>query len=105
MSGSVGPGKAVEEAHEEKGIRLSAKALKRLGIKTIAVPQSPSAYPASSLVKYQEETGVYRFQQGWFKLIPLDSPSFQRGDEIVISGAALLRAAELDAFGGTEEEH
>ncbi len=104
-SGSVGPGKAVEEVHEESGIRLSTAAMKRLGVKTMPVSHLSSPYPVSALVKYQEEIGIYRYRQGWFKLIPSDSTSFQPGDEIVVYGAALLRAAELDAFGGGEEGH
>ncbi len=105
VSGNVGPGKAIEEVHEETGIRLSAKALKRLGIKTIPISPNISAYPPLALVKYQEETKIYRQRQGWFKLVTMNPNSFQAGDEIVVSGAALLRIAELDAFGSGEEGH
>ncbi len=103
-SGNIGPGKAILEAHEEDGIRLSDKAIKRLKINTTILSQRPFSYPTSALVKHQEETSLYRHRQGWFKLIPPDSEDLKPGDEIVVSGAALLRAAELDAF-GEEEGH
>lgn len=120
LYGGVGPGMAVLKADSHVGIQLSDKALSRLGIVTQKIAALPLGIPRSSLVFFQEDVGVYRLRSGWFKLvtlatlasghaelgfIPANSADFKVGDEIVVSGAALLRVAELDALGGDEEGH
>lgn len=111
---------AMAGADHHIGIRLSDQAIQRLGIQTHKIATLPLKIPRSSLVFFQEDIGVYRLRKGWFKLvelknfspsptgihfIPTDSAEFKIGDHIVVSGAALLRVAELDAFGGGEEGH
>lgn len=109
---NVGPGKAVLEADKQKGLRLSEKAIKVAGLKTMAVASTnPIEVPISAVVFFQDFTGVYRGRDGWFKLIEMDlikqtgtrvsfvSKDFARGDQIVVSGAAYLRATDMDIWG------
>lgn len=116
-SGGVGPGKAVTEADPDQGLKLSEKTIQLFEVATKPLGAFPFSVPISSLVYYQEEIGVYRLRDGWFKLIEvkllsksgkqamLESSDLMSADQIVIQGAALLRVAELDAFNGGEEGH
>ncbi len=108
--GGVGKNNAVTAADEHDGIRLSPKAIQTLGIKT--APFSKGTIPASALVRYQDNIGVYRLRDDWFKLLPVTIKSQQgdslvivaeelkRDDQVVVVGTGLMRAAELDAFSG-----
>jgi multidrug efflux pump subunit AcrA (membrane-fusion protein) len=112
--GGVGKGNAVTAADEHDGIRLSSKAIEAMGIRTSAY--KVGFVPVAALVRYQENTGVYRLRDGWFKLVPVkiksqqgDSVAVISGDlgpedQIAVVGTGLLRAAELDAF-STEAGH
>ncbi|MBI4423515.1 MAG: hypothetical protein HY554_07305 [Elusimicrobia bacterium] len=114
----TGQGKAVLEASAKQGLRLSAKALKRLGIKTQRLSGSGGyRVPLPALVYSAEEVGVYRLRDGWYKHVDVEISSKDRdsavvrsgrlraGDELVIAGAPLLRVAELDVLGGEEAGH
>lgn len=117
FSSSVGPGNAVTAADENQGIQLSDKAQRTLEIRLQPVT---SSLPKSAVVTSKEETGVYRFRDGWFKRIegeivdtgsarvtfrPRRASDFKKGDQIVVNGAPLLRVAELDAFAGESAGH
>ena len=104
-------GKAVYEISPEKGMKLTDKALKNIEVKTasIATPYEATV-PLESLVRSQDQVGVYRVREDWFKLIKVQvieensqeaqiSGDFQQGDSLVTEGAGLLRVSELDAFG------
>lgn len=99
-TGGVGPGNAVTAADEHDGIKLSDKAQKAIGLKTETFISGDVM--KSALVFHQDKVSVYRFKDGWFKLISVTE--LKSGDQIVVSGAALLRVAELDAF-STETGH
>lgn len=107
--GGVGKNNAVTAADEHDGIRLSEKAVEAMGIKTS--PYEGGPIPDSAFVFYQDRVGVYRLREGWFKLVPLPasnqegsgvpaSGDLKAGDQLVVQGKGLLRAAELDAFSG-----
>lgn len=117
-SAGVGPGKAVLAASKSDGIRLSEKALQTLQIKTLPIQSvSDLQVPIAALVFHQAETGIYRFRDGWFKLIPvqmrsrkaesarISSPEIQTGDQVAVSGVPLLRVADLEAWGGSGDGH
>ena len=110
---NVGPGKAVEALDHDKGMRLSLKAAAALGVKTAPVAGSdPYRVPASSLVYFQDEIGVYRLRGGWLKLIEIKvaekskkdavirTREIKPGDRIVVAGTALVRVTELDLSSG-----
>ena len=114
-SGPVDSEKGVLEAVPEKGIRLSEKALKTLEISAAPLDGASShRIPTTALVYYQDHVGVYRLRNGWYKLIEVKiedkspkstlvrSAGLKPDDEIVVTGVALLRVAEMDAFGGEE---
>lgn len=106
------PGKAVFETSPEQGMKLTEKALKNIEVKTTkAVSGSQYLLPLESLVYFQDQVGIYRLRQGWFKLVKVEvmkkrgkeslvrTNEIQSGDEIAIHGADLLRVSEMDAFG------
>ncbi len=109
--GRVGPGKAVVEASEKEGLRLSEKALKNLELKFQSVEgKSTLVVPAASLVHFQDFSAVYRERAGWFKMVEVEpvirgsSASFTSkdilpGDHIVIKNSGLIRVIDLDVFG------
>lgn len=99
-TGGVGPGNAVTAADEHDGIKLSDKAKKVIGLNTEIF--GGGDVMKSALVFHQDHVSVYRFKDDWFKLIPV--AELKVGDQVVVSGTALLRVAELDAF-STESGH
>lgn len=120
VSSSVGPGKAVTEANPSKGFKLSEKALKTLEIQARSIDRRGQiTIPETCLVEFKDETGIYRWRDGYFKLIegtaqktgraiifkPRSSSDLQPGDQVVTNGVPLLRVAELDAFSEGEAGH
>lgn len=118
----IGPGKAISAVSHDLGFSLSEKAKEALGIQYFKIEENSVSYfiPSSALVTYQEYQGVYRYREGWFKLLPLTSvrtsnpkliniraseSELKSGDQIVVHGAGLLRVADLDAFGSAEAGH
>ncbi len=120
-----GPGKAILAASKKQGIQLSDVAITTLGVTTAKIDKlTPAGFlqvPLSAAVFYQDEVGVYRFKDGWFKLIEVDVVSktknhvivknkpkhlgLSSGDRFATSGVPLLRAAELEAWGGSGDGH
>ncbi len=98
----TGEGKAILEASAERGMKISEKALKRLGIRTARLA-NPARIPKSALVQSAEETSVFVVRDGWFKRVHADD--LKGGEMIVIAGAPLLRVAELDVLGVEEAGH
>ena len=107
--------KAVVESSVSQGIRLSDKARATLAIQNTRLTWRISGpVPAGSLVHYQDKVGVYRHRKGWFKLVEVSvisvsasrvtirSEDLDTGDDVVVSGVALLRVADMQAFGGGE---
>jgi hypothetical protein len=100
VSANIGAGNAVTEADHEKGFKLSEQARKTLDYKESLFS---GHVPPSSVVRYQDKTGVYRVRDGWIKLVGPDE--LKKGDRVVTGGVALLRVTELDTFTAEEEEH
>lgn len=116
-----GPGKAIEEVKGEgKQFRLSQKAVSIMSLKTEplrSVVNERARVPASSLVFFQEEVGVYVLRDGWFQLIELEllnsdgknanvkTKYLKPTDLIVTGGVALLRIAHLEASGQGGQGH
>lgn len=109
--GRVGPGKAVVEASEKDGLKLSEKALKNLELDFMAVLGGTNiSVPASALVHFQDFSAIYRLRNGWFKMVEIEptirgqmaqfnSKDISSGDQIVISNPGFIRVIELDVFG------
>jgi hypothetical protein len=108
--------KAVTEASPEFGFKLSQSAIQNIGVETQATGRSAGklTLPKSALVHSLNLLAVYRLREGWFKLVPINlvsqkgdlvtflTANILDGDRIVIQGAALLRVAEMETFGGGE---
>lgn len=109
--GRVGPGKAVIEASEKEGLKLSEKALKNLELEFLKVSdKSTVVVPVSSLVHFQDFSAVYRERAGWFKMVEIEpaihgssahftSKDILPGDRIVTKNSGLIRVIDLDVFG------
>ncbi len=108
-------GKAVYETSAELGMKLNEKALKNIEVQTKKIsPSNDQVIPLDSIVNFQDQIGVYRLRDGWFKLINIEilnkdnrqatvrTNELKGGDDLVIHGADLLRVAEMDAFGSGE---
>lgn len=106
----VGPGKAVLEASEQQGIKLSDKALNSLKLKLQPVAGSELSIPKNALIRFQDFLAVYRLRDGWFRLVEIEpklygnqatitSKELKTGDQIVVHNGGLLRVVELDIFG------
>ena len=117
-SSRVGPGKSITEASKKNGIRLSEKALETIGIRAEVVnSENNHELPSKSLVYFQDEVGFYRLRDGWYKLVEINiekksateaivkTSDLKPGDQVVVDGVGLLRAAELEAWGGSGDGH
>jgi hypothetical protein len=112
------PGKAITAASKKDGIQLSDKASKTLGLTYVNVTGGGTfKVPFKSVVFFQDEAGIYRFKNGWHKMIEVEVVSrtateviiktseLHSGDQIAKEGVPLLRAAELEAWGGSGDGH
>ena len=109
--GRVGPGKAVVEASEKEGLKLSEKALKNLELEFLKISdKSTIVVPVSSLVRFQDFAAVYRERAGWYKMVEIEpvihgasahfvSKDILPGDRIVTKNPGLIRVIDLDVFG------
>ena len=116
--GRFGVGKAIVAASRKTGIQLSEKAVKSLGLSyTKLEGGSPFKVPLKCVVFFQKEVGIYRFKNGRYKLVEVEllsktsteatvkASELTSGDQIVKDGVPLLRAAELEAWGGSGDGH
>lgn len=114
----VGPGKGIQAASEEEGIRLSAEAEKNFEILLEKVrPDGSALIPKIAVVTAVAEVNLYRFRAGFYKRIDFEQVGTQNGDlivrskdlgpedSIVVKGQGFLRIAEIAAFGGAPEGH
>ncbi|MGE4233367.1 MAG: hypothetical protein AB7F43_08570 [Bacteriovoracia bacterium] len=117
---SVGKDKAVTEADEHEGFKLSEKASKNLDLKflslTLALKPSVFSLPPQAIVQMQDEVGVYVRKSGWIKRIEgkllqknkdqvlFQSKDLSVGSEVAVSGVPLLRVTEMEVFGSSHEE-
>ena len=117
---SVGQGKAVEAADEHQGIKLSEKTIAffkirfaRPTIQGKLIQSSPSA-----LIETISNTSIYVRRNGWLKEVKvqvmdrklgkfqiLEGEPMKATDEVVVEKAALVKLAELEAFGASGDGH
>lgn len=114
----IGPGKAVELFDADKGLKLSQKAVKMLGLKAIDISTGTHiSVPLKSAIYIKEDVALYILREGFFKFVPvkilthttneltIDSAAFKSGDQIVIEGVPLLRIAHLNVMNTESEKH
>ncbi len=108
--------KAVPETSKTDGFRLSEKATRTIGLTAKPIATAPEfTMPERALVRSLDILAIYRIRNGWYKLVPVEivrrkeseltvrSHEIKAGtDYVVISGIELLRATEMEAFGGGE---
>lgn len=109
--GRVGPGKAVTEASEKDGLKISEKAQKNLELEFMAASNSSTfSVPTAALVHFQDFSAIYRERGGWFKMVEIEpiirgsvaqftSKDISPGDRIVVRNSGFIRVIELDVFG------
>lgn len=100
---AAGAPMAVSEYTETNGMKLSEKAIKTIEIEYFKISASSdiTKIPSSCIVYYGENTGVYRYREGWFKLVKVKE--LKTGDQVVSQGAPLLRVAEMEVSSAAEE--
>lgn len=109
--GRVGPGKAVIEASEKDGLKISEKALKNLDLEFMTASGGATfSVPTAALVHFQDFSAIYRERSGWFKMVEIEpvvrgsvaqfsSKDISPGDRIVVRNSGFIRVIELDVFG------
>ena len=108
-------GKAVTEYSTEKGMRLTETAIQTLELVKAPLAGTGSfTLPLSAVVYYEDNRGVFRFRDGWYKLVKIQiikkmdktmlisSSELLASDQVITQGVGLLRVAELEAQGGGE---
>lgn len=120
--GKSGEKKAVTKADEQKGIQLAHHVGKLLRIKTNPIRAYASGkytfrVPKTSLVYFEDKTGVYYKRNNWYNLehvksygrkgntILISTRHLLKTDQLVTIGVPLLRLAHLEAFGASGEGH
>lgn len=116
-----GEGKAIVEVKKEgKLFKLATGAIKTLKLQTIDLDSSKKGVfeiPASAVVDFQDEIGIYRRNGDWFEMVEvkvvqrgkysakIKSSKLVKNDKIVSQGVALLRVAHLEASGQGGQGH
>ena len=120
--GNYGKGMAVTVADREKGIQLSLKSLRTTGIATASlsiyrIAGSRYRVPNEALIHYEDRTEIYLLRDGWFMPSPVTAVHETAGisiitisapkatDRIVIKKTAIVRLAQLEAFGASGHGH
>jgi hypothetical protein len=114
ISSQVGPDNSVIAWDRDQGFKLSRESLSTMGIETTSY--SPRLRPTKNvLVFFQDDIGVYRLRDGWFRLVrgtveegqfvPSENGDLVPGDHVVSQGAGFLRITELDLAAGESSGH
>ena len=116
-SKAIGKGKAIEEVDETKGFRLSEEAKETIGVKLREPSESPLVIPKDALVVSLDKRGIYRYRNGFFKMLPVkiegeDKKTFtvavnglKGGDKIAVGGVGLLRVTDIYSTDTAEYGH
>lgn len=116
-SKAIGKGKAIEEVDETKGFRMSEEAKETIGVKLRKPSESPLVIPKDALVVSLDKRGIYRYRDGFFKMLPVkiegeDKNTFtvavnglRDGDEIAVEGVGLLRVTDIYSTDTSEYGH
>lgn len=114
---SIGEGKAIELVDENKGFKLSKDAVKTLEIKLESINSGEFEIEKTVLVTSKGLKGIYRYRNGYFKFISVESikeikgkyliklKDFKFGDQIVTNGIGLLRVADVYSTDKSEYGH
>lgn len=118
-SGKVGPNQAVLAADPNLGIKLSDLSAKTMGLAFVPVHQTGEVLvPRESIVRSEDEVGVYRSRDGWLKLIAgqissegdkqrftaTKSSDLRSGDQVATGGVPLIRITDIYIFSAEEGE-
>ena len=116
-SKAIGKGKAIEEVDERKGFKMSKEAKKTIGVKLRKLSEGPVVIPKEALVVSLNKRGIYRYRNGFFKMLPVkikgeDKNTFivtveglKNGDEIAVDGVGLLRVTDIYSTDTSEYGH
>jgi hypothetical protein len=114
---AIGPGKAIEEVKEGEGFKLGVKAFELLKVELLKIKSHTFLIPKVALVRQKNETGLYRYKNGYFLLFQVSvvqeksewlkvySEGLKEGDLIVKSKANLLRVADIYSTDKSEYGH
>ena len=110
--------KAVLQISQTDGFKLSSKGANTIGLKSKVINSAPDfLIPDTALVHSLDKLAIYRLRNGWYKLVPIviikklsNSELMVHSleintqvDQVVIQGTGLLRATEMEAFGGGDD--
>lgn len=116
-SKAIGKGKAIEEVDERQGFKMSKEAKETIGVKLRKASGGPLTIPKDALVVSLEERGIYRYRNGFFKMLPVEIQSedkgtftvvvngLRAGDEIAVEGVGLLRVTDVYSTDTSEYGH
>ncbi|MBC76166.1 MAG: hypothetical protein CME64_09135 [Halobacteriovoraceae bacterium] len=116
-SKAIGKGKAIEEVDERKGFKMSKEAKETIGVKLRKFSYSPLNIPKDALVVSLEEKGIYRYRDGYFKMVKVKIEkesnktftvsvnALRDGDQIAIGGVGLLRVTDIYSTDTSEYGH
>jgi hypothetical protein len=114
---AIGKGKAIEVVDEQRGFKLSEEAIKTLGIRLKNVNGGVFYIGKKTLVTSRMIKGIYRFREGFFKLLKAEIlkerkggylvkvEGMNAGDQIVVSGVGVLRVADVYSTDKAEYGH
>lgn len=115
---ALGAGKAVTEVDEKKGFKLSKEAFDTIGVRLASASGRAFLIPESALVVSNENKGVYRFRNGFFKLVRVENVKkiidgyevevldlFKESDQIAVGGVRLLKVSDIYSTDESEYGH
>ena len=118
-SASVGPGLAILEADETRGIKLNEKAVKRLRLEFSPARASNKGFevPSASVIGQRGETLLYVRRDDWLTMVKVEvlsrakdrafikSENLKAEELVVSNNAGLVRLSHLEAFGASGDGH
>lgn len=114
---AVGAGKAITEIDDKKGFKLSPEAMRTLDVGFQIVSGSEFTIATESLVSFKKVNGVYRYRNGYFKLVDVTilktikdgyqvkAPLVENGDQILNKAVGLVRIADVYSTDTSEYGH
>lgn len=114
---AIGKNKAIVEVDENKGFKLSPEAIGTLKLKLMSIEAAEFKITKESLVVSKNQIGLYRFRDGFFKLVKVKIvkelnhkylvkiDSFKFADQFVTKGIGLLRVSDVYSTDLSEYGH
>lgn len=115
----VGPDKGIIAVDADSRFKIHEKARQFLKIESrgLDVKIQDHWIEEDSLLRIGADLGVYLQRDGWIQKIKVEKigaakskqvqvriPGLKEGDQLLVSGVAFVRSAEIDAFTLTEDE-